>query len=117
MKRLHYAGGSAVVSDALARVLVDYLVALATAGRVAAASFPSEGTDGQVVQVEVVLGPTSELMVMECGEAGGGAPGEDAIFVERIRLAIANLNDAATHRFAEQIPAEQIGWGSDFDWL
>lgn len=63
MKRILYAGGSVVTSDAVADVLLRYAVALANAGRADRVDVPAVDLEAQPTMMQLVIGPASQFAV------------------------------------------------------
>lgn len=64
MRRVQYAGGEFLTSDAVADELVDYAAELARRGDATRLEVPIVAADGTVAGATVVLGPASQLVVM-----------------------------------------------------
>jgi hypothetical protein len=62
MKRVAYGGESFITSDDGADALLDFAASAAMSGIAEVVSMPSLRADGQVVQVKLVIGPSSELI-------------------------------------------------------
>jgi hypothetical protein len=58
VKELFYAGGSVIVSDAMASALLDYATALAGVGKV---EIPAVSRDGAQGSAQMLLGPASQV--------------------------------------------------------
>lgn len=62
MRKVIYAGGVFYTSDVLAEALLEYGAALARRSGAAAAVIPGRTPDGVVGDIEILIGPASQLM-------------------------------------------------------
>ena len=90
MRRVAYAGGTFVTSDRIAQAMLEYAAALANADRAATLHVPAVGDDGETHDVQVLVGPSSQLMADEI-EHAGPEPDGDA-FVTSIEGRMATLH-------------------------
>jgi hypothetical protein len=69
MKTVAYAGGSFLTSDVIAKAMLEYAAALSNANRAATLTVPSM-SDGEQHDVQVLVGPASQLMAEDIEYAG-----------------------------------------------
>jgi hypothetical protein len=62
MERIHYAGGSVVTGDELARSILTYARALAKRGDSDTVTFPVLLPDGTIGEAEILVGPASQML-------------------------------------------------------
>lgn len=90
MKLIHYAGQQFLTSNSIADALLDYAAALARRGRADRVSIPVL-SDGAVSEVDVLIGPASQV-VAEIVEDVGDGPQDDQL-VDDLRRRTALLHD------------------------
>jgi hypothetical protein len=61
MRKIVYAGGTFYTGDALAEAMLDYAAALARAETSATTFIPARTTEGTTGDLEILLGPASQL--------------------------------------------------------
>jgi len=86
MRRIRYAGGTFITGDEAAAAVCDFAAALANAGRAAALDVPAVDEDGVPVDVEIVVGPASQVL-SERLRSDLAAPDTEA-FVREVRREI-----------------------------
>ena len=64
MKRIYYAGGSALTSDALANAVLDYAEALAKGTRADVVRIPAVLDSGHAGEATLLVGPASQLLTV-----------------------------------------------------
>ena len=69
MRQITYAGGTFLTGDAIAEALMEYAAALANADRAATVHVPAVD-NGDIVDVNVLIGPASQLMAENVAHAG-----------------------------------------------
>jgi hypothetical protein len=104
VRKIIYAGGSFITSDAVADALLEYAAALANANRAATIHVPSELAHDQPSDVSVLVGPASQLMAEEVESEGPDPDGGE--FVNTVGVRIRQLERSYTHYDA----------GSTIDW-
>lgn len=65
MHRIHYAGDSIVTGSEIARALLDYAQALSQVSASATVEVPTLEDDGRRGNVELLIGPASQLIAHE----------------------------------------------------
>jgi len=90
MRRIQYAGGTFVTGDVAAGAICDYAATLANAGRAASVVVPVLAEDGRQEEVEMVIGPSSQLL-SEAIESEREAP-DGVEFAAHLRDEIARLS-------------------------
>jgi hypothetical protein len=83
MRRIRYAGGTLVTSDEAAAALCDYAAELANAGRAAAIVIPALDEAGMRSDVEIVIGPASQVFSEPAESSGEEPPSQE--FVTQVR--------------------------------
>ncbi|MFT2749729.1 hypothetical protein ACMT9U_09135 [Clavibacter sp. Sh2036] len=103
MHTIHYADGRYLTGDDIARAVIDCAQALAREGMAAATVMvPVRLPEGGVGEVEILIGPASQIVVEPAG------PSEDELCdpeaVERIRISTARARESqsGTRVVAEQ---------------
>jgi hypothetical protein len=104
MKQIVYAGGSFVTSDEIAGAVLEYAAALANADRAATLLVPTVAESGEPIEVQVLVGPASQLMA-EVVEHPGPAP-DGVEFLASVRERIDRLRH----------PIVQFSGESAVDW-
>jgi hypothetical protein len=84
MRRIVYAGGTFYTTEQIASALLDYAGALAKAGTAATIAVPGLTDDGLESDIEVLVGPASQLM-NEAAPDGVKELDERPETVERLR--------------------------------
>lgn len=62
MRQITYGGGAFVTSDEIADALLEYAAALSNADRAATVHVPAIDTFGKTSDIQVLVGPASQLM-------------------------------------------------------
>lgn len=104
MRKITYGGGAFFTGDAIAAALMQYAAALARAGTAATTVVPVRTLGGVAGEVEVLLGPSSEL-TSESAPYAGDEIVDDPV-VERLRAMTAGLG---THLPAFELPFQDDG--------
>ena len=65
MKRLHYAGGALLVGDAVAHEILAYARELGLRGIADTVRIAGRSLDGDPEQAELLIGPASQLLLVE----------------------------------------------------
>ena len=99
MKRIHYASGTLVTGDAIADVLMRYAASLAANNSAADVHAPAVLESGEVGDVQMVLGPASQILAEDAPEASPELVDED--FVELYEKKVAALGPRRAE-FVEQ---------------
>ncbi|CAN5372399.1 hypothetical protein BH11ACT4_BH11ACT4_05050 [soil metagenome] len=81
MKRILYASGSVVTGDAVAHSLVRYAATLARAGSADTITIPVV-KDRKLATVEMLIGPSSQLILEDAGSDPDDAFTDDSFQVE-----------------------------------
>jgi hypothetical protein len=81
MKRILYASGSVLTGDAVAHSVVQYATVLAKADTADTVTIPVY-LEGQVSTVEMLIGPSSQLMVEDAGDDPAGAFADGSYLTE-----------------------------------
>jgi hypothetical protein len=102
MKRVTYAGTSFVTGTLLADSLLDLVAALGSHGATASVTLPSVDEDGRVASVDLVIGPSSEVIAVD-------SPERDPELVDD--AALTSLED---HRAALSPPRAEVS-GADIE--
>ena len=108
MKTIHYAGDELLTGDEIADAVVEYAAALARGESSAALSIPTMDDRGEVVQVSMLLGPASQLIVTPA--TGDERELRDELLVARIDRDTRGLGIARAEVF-EQMPASDEDYG------
>lgn len=77
MRQVNYAGGSFITSDAVANALLEYAASLANADRAATVHAPAIGDNGEPVDIQILIGPASQLMAQAIEHEGTGPDGTE----------------------------------------
>lgn len=85
MKSIHYDGSVILTGDAIADAVAEYAAALGANGRTGLVRVPTFDDAGQVDEVELLLGPASELVIQTATE--DELEPEDPAFVAKLREA------------------------------
>lgn len=67
MKRVIYAGSEFLTGDAIAAALLRYSAALAEVGEAETVTVPAVEADGSIVDVELLVGPASQIVAKRAG--------------------------------------------------
>jgi hypothetical protein len=65
MKRILYATAEFTTDDAIADALLEYASVLAIVGSADVVAFPGLDADGAVREMQIVIGPASQLLAMD----------------------------------------------------
>lgn len=88
VRRIEYAGLSIVTTDEVATSVLRYAAALAAVGRSAMITVPAIDTEGEPIEVEVVLGPASQIVSTTTSGVGDV---DDARFLGELTRALDDL--------------------------
>jgi hypothetical protein len=103
MRQITYAGGTFLTGDAIAEALMEYAAALANADRAATVHVPAVD-NGDITDVNVLIGPASQLMAEKVVHAG---PEPDGTAI------VDAINDRMEHLTRTYIP---VDGESAIDW-
>lgn len=92
MKRVRYAGGSFVTTEATASVLIRYATALGKLGRTDSVTVPCIDPGDEIGETIVLIGPSSEMMVQDEGAAEVAL--DDRAVVASMESSLAALTDS-----------------------
>ena len=84
MRRILYAGGVFYTPDLIATALLDYAGALARGNTAATTNVPGITEDGQEADIEILIGPASQLISEPAPEGVADLP-DHAATVERLQ--------------------------------
>jgi len=107
MKEITYGGGSFVTSDAIAEALLEYGAALANADRAATVHVPTAGLSGDVTEVTVLVGPSSQILVGPYD--GGEADPDGTVFISDVDDKIKSLKNSFTNPGSDSFVDWDIG--------
>jgi hypothetical protein len=102
MKRVTYAGTSFVTGSLLADSLLDLVAALGSHGATTSVTLPTVDEDGDVASVDLVIGPSSEVIAVD-------SPDRDPELVDE-----AAMTALDQHRAALSPPRAEVS-GSDIE--
>lgn len=86
MKRILYASAEFTTDDAVADALLEYASILAIVNSADVVTFPGLDSDGTVRQMQIVIGPASQLIAIETDVTGELRAGDAAAEIrDRIR--------------------------------
>jgi hypothetical protein len=89
MRRIVYAGGTFITDDAAAAAVCDFAAALANVGRAAALEVPIIDEHGDRSEVEIVVGPASQVLSEKVDGDDGRL--DSAAFVQKVHRDIEQL--------------------------
>lgn len=102
MKRLHYAGGSLLVGDAVAHAILGYARELGLRGIADTIVVAGTTPDGEREQAELLIGPASQLLLVE--DDSPEDPAADAATLEELDRRRGELEPRVEHVTAEDQP-------------
>ncbi|MBC7518660.1 MAG: hypothetical protein H7248_07240 [Microbacteriaceae bacterium] len=108
MRRVTYAGDSFLTADSAANALVAFAAALAHNNASEAVSLPIIDSSGQLAEVYLLIGPSSELISMP--EASPYADPDVTATLKTLRLRTASMDASALP--AEAHPMDPPPYGS-----
>lgn len=88
MKRVTYAGTSFITGSEIADALLRLVAALGLSGQTASVHIPAHDDDAGRVSVDIVIGPTSEVLAVEIDNVGPELIDEEVVdlLTEQTRL-------------------------------
>ncbi len=101
MKRVAYGGESFITSDDGADALLDFAALAAMSGVAEVVTMPAVGEDGRVISVNLVIGPSSELITSPVETTTSEPDTVDAAAVIRARAA--QIGASSTHTRGEAL--------------
>lgn len=106
MKRVTYGGNSFLTTDEGANALLDFAASAAMNAAAEVVSMPTVGKDGRVLAVNLLIGPSSEIIALAVTSAMSEPDTREA--VAKLRASIARLSASSSTVHAGAIPWENL---------